>query len=287
MIAIIKKELRTYFLTPVGYIFMGFFLLISGFFFAAENLFPANPNYNGMLGTITFVFMILVPILTMRLLADETRQKTDQLLLTSPLNVTEIVLDKYLAAVTVLLLTVIITFIYPMILSFFGTISLSEIIGGYIGFLLLGSSFIAIGLFVSSFTENQLIAAVVTFSALLFFWVMDSLQQLLPGGVTSGIVFVSLLLILLILLIQRNLKNIFITTSIAVVGLVSITAGYLMNKFIYDGLVLKAIDWLSLIKRFEPFIRGNLSLSPVVFYLSFITVFIFLTVQILEKRRWD
>lgn len=287
MIAIIKKELRTYFLTPVGYIFMGFFLLISGFFFAAENLFPANPNYNGMLGTITFVFMILVPILTMRLLADETRQKTDQLLLTSPLNVTEIVLGKYLAAVTVLLLTVIITFIYPMILSFFGTISLSEIIGGYIGFLLLGSSFIAIGLFVSSFTENQLIAAVVTFSALLFFWVMDSLQQLLPGGVTSGIVFVSLLLILLILLIQRNLKNIFITTSIAVVGLVSITAGYLMNKFIYDGLVLKAIDWLSLIKRFEPFIRGNLSLSPVVFYLSFITVFIFLTVQILEKRRWD
>lgn len=287
MIAIFKKELRTYFLTPVGYIFMGFFLLISGFFFAAENLFPANPNFNGMLGTITFVFMILVPILTMRLLAEEARQKTDQLLLTSPLNVTKIVLGKYLAAVTVLLLTVIITFIYPLILSLFGIISLPEIIGGYIGFFLLGSSFIAIGLFVSSFTENQVIAAVVTFSSLLFFWIMDSLQQLLPGGVTSGIVFVSLLLALLLLFIQRNLKNILITTSIAVVGLGSITAIYLLNKFIFDGLILKVIDRLSLIKRFEPFIRGNLSLSPVVFYLSFITVFIFLTVQLIEKRRWD
>lgn len=287
MIAIFKKELKTYFLTPIGYIFMGFFLLISGFFFAAENLFPANPNFNGMLGTITFVFMILVPILTMRLLAEESRQKTDQLLLTSPLNVTEIVLGKYLAAVTVLLLTVIITFIYPVILNFFGIISMSEIIGGYIGFLLLGSSFIAIGLFVSSFTENQVVAAVVTFSSLLFFWVMDGLHQLLPGGVVSGIVFVSLLLGLLLLLIYKSLKNIFITASIALIGIGSITAGYFINKYFYDGLILKVIDRLSLLKRFEPFIRGNLSLSPVVFYLSFITVFIFLTIQMIEKRRWD
>lgn len=287
MIAIFKKELRSFFLTPVGYIFTGFFLLISGFFFAAENLFPANPNFNGMLGTITFVFMILVPILTMRLLAEESRQKTDQLLLTSPLNVTEIVLGKFFAAVTVLLFTVIITFIYPIILSCFGTIALPEIIGGYIGFLLLGSSFIAIGLFVSSFTENQVVAAVITFSFLLFFWVMDSLQQLLPGGIVSGIVFVSLFLGLLLLLIQRSLKNIFITASTAVIGIGCITTGYFLNNFIYDGLIHKVIQRLSLIKRFEPFIRGNLSLSPIVFYLSFISIFIFFTVQMIEKRRWD
>jgi ABC-2 type transport system permease protein len=287
MIAIFTKELRSFFLTPVGYIFTGFFLLISGFFFAAENLFPANPNFNGMLGTITFVFMILVPILTMRLLAEESRQKTDQLLLTSPLNVTEIVLGKFFAAVTVLLFTVIITFIYPIILSCFGTIALPEIIGGYIGFLLLGSSFIAIGLFVSSFTENQVVAAVITFSFLLFIWVMDSLQQLLPGGIVSGIIFVSLFLGLLLLLIQRSLKNIFITASTAVIGIGCITTGYFINKFIYDGLIHKVIERLSLLKRFEPFIRGNLSLSPVVFYLSFISIFIFFTVQMIEKRRWD
>ncbi len=287
MIPILKRELKTYFLTPVGYIFMGFFLLISGFFFATGNLFQGSPNYNNMLGTITFVFMILVPILTMRLLAEETRQKTDQLLLTSPLSVTEIVLGKYLAAVAVFLLTVVVTCIYPVILGFFGSIAIAEIIGGYIGFLLLGASFIAVGLFVSSLTENQVVAAVVTFSSLLFFWIIDGLQGFLPNDTVSGIVFVGLLLLGLTFLIYRSTKNSFITIVTALIG-VSITAVvYLINSLIYDGLILRFIGWLSLLTRFEPFTRGNISLSPIMYFLSFITIFIFLTVQMIEKRRWN
>lgn len=287
MLAILKRELKTYFLTPVGYIFMGFFLLISGFFFAFGNLFQGSPNYNSMLATITFVFMILVPVLTMRLLAEETRQKTDQLLLTSPLSVTQIVLGKYLAAVAVFLLTIGVTFIYPIILSFFGSIALSEIISGYIGFLLLGASFIAVGLFVSSLTENQVVAAVVTFSLLLIFWIIDGLHQFLPNTTTSGIVFITLLLFSLIFIIYRSTKNPFIMILTGIIGAAGITIGYFINNFLYDGLILKFIDRLSLLKRFEPFISGNLSLSPVVFFLSFITCFIFLTIQMIEKRRWN
>lgn len=287
MIAVLKRELTTYFLTPIGYIFMGFFLLISGFFFAAENLFQANPNYNGMLGTITFVFMILVPILTMRLLAEESKQKTDQLLLTSPLRVFEIVLGKYFAAVSVLLLTIAITFIYPIILGFFGTIAIAEIVGGYIGFFLLGSSFISIGLFISSLTENQVIAAVITFSSLLLFWIMDSLHQLLPSNTISGIIFVGLLLLGLIVLIHRCLKNFYLSATIAIIGVLTIIAGYFINKLIYDGLILRFVDWLSLLKRFQPFTCGNISFSPFVFFLSFITFFIFLSIQMIEKRRWN
>lgn len=287
MLAILKRELKTYFLTPVGYIFMGFFLLISGLFFAFGNLFQASPNYNSMLATITFVFMILVPILTMRLLAEETRQKTDQLLLTSPLSVTQIVLGKYLAAVAVFLITIGITFIYPIILSFFGFIALSEIISGYIGFLLLGASFIAVGLFVSSLTENQVVAAVVTFSLLLLFWIIDGLHQFLPNTTTSGIVFIGLLLLGLVWIIYRSTKNLFITILTGTVGVAGIIIGYFINKFLYDGLILKFIDRLSLLKRFEPFVSGNLSLSPIVFFLSFITCFIFLTIQMIEKRRWN
>lgn len=287
MIAVLKRELKTYFLTPTGYIFMGFFLLISGFFFAIGNLFSASPNYNSMLSTINFVFMILVPILTMRLLAEESRQKTDQLLLTSPLSVTEIVLGKYLAAVTVFLLTVAVTCIYPIILSFFGSIAVSEIIGGYLGFILLGSSFIAVGLFISSLTENQVVAAVVTFSALLLFWIIDVLQQVLPNDTTSGIIFSGLIVAGLVFLIYRSVKNYFLTVITALIGIGGITAGYLINKGIYDGIILRFIDWISLLKRFEPFWRGNLSLSPIVFFLSFITLFIFLTIQMIEKRRWN
>ncbi len=287
MFAILKRELRTYFLTPVGYIFMGFFLLISGFFFASENLFQANPNYSSMLGTITFVFMILIPILTMRLLAEESKQKTDQLLLTSPLSVTEIILGKYFAAIAVLLLTLAITFIYPIILSSFGIIAMAEIVSGYIGFILLGSSFIAIGIFISSLTDNQVVAAVVTFSSLLLFWVMDGLHQLLPSDTVSGVVFIILLLLGILFLIHRNLKNIFITGITSLLGITCITIIYFGNRFIYDGLILRFIDRLSLLKRFEPFTRGNLSLSPIVFFFSFITIFIFLTVQMIEKRRWN
>lgn len=287
MIAVLKRELKTYFLTPTGYIFMGFFLLISGFFFAIGNLFSANPNYNSMLGTINFVFMILVPILTMRLLAEESRQKTDQLLLTSPLSVTEIVLGKYLAAVAVFLLTVAVTCIYPIILSFFGSIAVSEIVGGYLGFILLGAAFIAVGLFISSLTENQVVAAVVTFSALLLFWIIDVLQQVLPNDTTSGIIFTGLIVAGVVFLIYRSIKNYFLTVISALVGIGGITAGYLINKGIYDGIILRFIDWISLLKRFEPFWRGNLSLSPIVFFLSFIALFIFLTIQMIEKRRWN
>lgn len=287
MIPVLKKELKTYFLTPFGYIFMGFFLLISGFFFAVGNLFQANPNYNSMLGTITFVFMILVPILTMRLLAEETRQKTDQLLLTSPLSVTEIVLGKYLAAIVVFLLTLTVTCIYPILLSFFGSIAIGEIIGGYIGFFLLGASFIAVGLFISSLTENQVVAAVITFSSLLFFWIMDGLKEVLPNDTISGLVFIGLLLLGLIFIIYRSTKNTYVTSVVALIGIVIAGAVYLINKLLYDGLILKFIDRLSLLKRFEPFIRGNLSLSPIIFFLSFITFFIFLTIQMIEKRRWN
>lgn len=287
MLAIFKRELKTYFLTPTGYIFMGFFLLIAGFFFATGNLFSGNPTYNSMLGAITFVFMILVPILTMRLLAEETRQKTDQLLLTSPLSVTQIVLGKYLAAVTVFIATVAITWIYPLMLSFFGSIAVSEIVGGYFGFILLGASFIAVGLFVSSLTENQVVSAVVTFSALLLIWIMDGLHQFLPNTTTSGIIFISLLLCGLVLIIYRSTRNIYITVTIALIGIAGITVGYFVNQLLYDGLILKFIDRLSLLKRFAPFLRGNLSLSPIVFFLSFIFIFNFLTVQMIEKRRWN
>src|SRR5690606_25355348 len=137
--------------------------------------------------------LIVVPILTMRLLSEESRQKTDQLLLTSPLSVTGMVLGKYFAAVGVFLITLLITCIYPIILSFFGTIAVWEIVGGYVGFFLLGSAFIAVGLFVSSMTDNQVIAAVVTFSALLFLWILDWIIEGLPTDRVSGIVFACLL----------------------------------------------------------------------------------------------
>jgi ABC-2 type transport system permease protein len=287
MLAVLMKELRTYFLTPLGYIFMGFFLLITGFFFALGNLFPMNSNYNSLLSTITFIFMIVVPILTMRLISEESRQKTDQLLLTSPLKISEMVLGKYLAAVIVFLATLLITAVYPVIMNFHGFISNSEIIGGYIGFFLLGSAFIAIGLFVSALTDNQVSAAVITFAALLFLWVIEALPQILPNDTRSGVIFAVLLLAGLILLVKNATKNLFVTVATTLAGSLIIGILFAVNSSWYDGIILKFFDWFSLLKRYDSFTSGLLSVGSIIYYISFICAFIFLTIQMIEKRRWN
>ena len=287
MLAVLQKEFRTYFLSPLGYIFMGFFLLISGFFFALNNLFPARSNIGSLLGSLTGMFMFVVPILTMRLLSEESRQKTDQLLLTSPLKVTEIVVGKYLAAVAVFLITILITGIYPVILRVHGFISIPEVLGCYIGFFLLGSCFIAVGLFVSALTDNQVSAAVITFSSLLFMWIMDAVQQVLPNDTNSGVIFACLVLIGLAFLVHNSVKNLFLTALTAFVGSLVIGSIYAINKNLYDGIIIKVFDWFSLLGRYDGFSSGLLNVSSIIYYLSFITAFIFLTVQHIEKRRWN
>ncbi|WAM31341.1 ABC transporter permease [Caldicellulosiruptor naganoensis] len=287
MSAVLKKELKIYFSTPTGYIFMGFFLLISGFFFAVSNLFPASPNYTLVLGNITFIFLVVVPVLTMRLLSEEARTKTDQLLLTSPLKLTEIVLGKYLAAVTVFVITIAVTVLYPTILSFYGDIPVAETLGAYIGFFLLGCSFISIGLFISSLTDNQFIAAVVTFSALLLTWVIDWLESALPTDRVAGFIFVLILVGLVCAWIYLTIRNIIISVSAAAIGAGAFVAVYILKPEFYDNAIVRFFKWFSLLSRYQKFTNGLLDLSSIAYYLSFIFVFIFLTIRVLEKRRWS
>jgi len=287
MSAVLKKELKIYFSTPTGYIFMGFFLLISGFFFAVSNLFSASPNYTSVLGNITFIFLVVVPVLTMRLLSEEARTKTDQLLLTSPLKLTEIVLGKYLAAVTVFVVTIAVTILYPIILSLYGDIPVAETLGAYIGFFLLGCSFISIGLFISSLTENQFVAAVVTFAALLLTWVIDWLESALPTDRVAGFVFVLILVGLVGAWIYLTIRNLIISISATVVGAAAFIAVYILKPEFYDNAIVRFFKWFSLLSRYQKFTNGLLDLSSIVYYLSFIFVFIFLTIRVLEKRRWS
>jgi len=286
MWAVFRREFVYYFRTLTGFIFMSFFLLLSGIFFTLIVLVPQNPTYNDLLGSITFIFMIVVPILTMRLFAEETRQKTDQLLLTSPLSVTAIVLGKYFAALAVFLLTLIVTLVYPLMMSLAGSVSLPEIVGGYIGFFLLGSAFIAIGILVSSLTENQLIAAVVTFAVLVLIWILDQLQKALPGDRPSGLIFAILLVLGAAAFIYFTIRSIVVCAAVAVLGGGIIGLFYGLDPSIYEGLVIRALQWFSLFDRYRDFELGLLGLSPVVYYISFSSAFLFLTVRAIDKRRW-
>jgi len=287
MLAVIKKELQAYFSSLTGYIFLGLFLFLSGIFFTLTNLRAASPDYNGVFSNITFIFLLVVPILTMRLMAEEARNKTDQLLLTSPLTLTSIVVGKYLAAISVFLITLAITFLYPIILSTMGEISVAEIIGGYIGFFLLGSSMIVIGLFISSLTENQVISAVVTFSALLFLWILDWIIQGLPSDQSSGVIFAVILSLAAAALVYFTTRNLYVGAGILLAGLIITGVVYFVDASLYAGFVGRFVEWFSLLARYQDFSMGILALSPVVYYITFICAFLFLTVRMLEKKRWS
>lgn len=286
MFAVLKKEMKTYFSSLTGYIFMGFFLILSGIFVSLYNLYTGSPNYNNVLSSINFIFLFLVPVLTMRLMSEEQKQKTDQLLLTSPLSIWDIVLGKYFAAVGVFALTLLITCIYPIILSFFGKLAVAKIIGGYIGFFLLGCAFISIGLFVSSKTDNQVISAVVTFGVLLFIWLLDAIQQGLPTGTVSGIIFAGAIVAIITLFVHSATKNRTVSITTAIIGGAIIAIVYFVNQSVYDAFIINFFGWFSLLQRYEGFAMGVLSLSPIIYYITFSFAFLFLTVRGIDKRRW-
>ncbi|WP_058484876.1 ABC transporter permease subunit [Defluviitalea phaphyphila] len=287
MIAIFGKEFRSYFTSATGYIFMGFFLLISGIFFSIINLYSQSPVYNDVLSSITFIFLFVVPMITMRLISEETKQKTDQLLLTTPLKVWEIVYGKYLAALGLFLITLLITVLYPIILSFFGNLAVGEIIGGYIGFFLLGAAFISVGIFISSLTDSQVVAAVATVVVLIVFWIMDTIVQALPKDRISSIIFAGILVLALATYIFFNMRNIYISICVLVVGILIMVAIYIFKVSLYDGFMIKIFEWFSLLKRYQSFKMGIFDVSSVVYFITFSYGFIFLTIQSIEKRRWS
>lgn len=180
MVAVWKREFQSYFLSPLAYIFIGAFMVVAGIMFSSGNIMANNVSFNSTLGSLSFIFMLLVPILTMKLISEDKKNKTDQLLLTSPLTIPAIVIGKYLAAVSVFLVTLVISFVFPIILSIFGAPAFGEIVAGYIGFFLLGCALIAIGLFISSITESQVIAALVTFFVLMIMWMGNVALALIP-----------------------------------------------------------------------------------------------------------
>ena len=177
MIAVYKRELRSYLTSMIGYLFIFFILLLTGIYFSAYQLGASYPRFEYTLSALTFVFLISVPILTMRVLAEERKQKTDQLLLTAPVSVEKIVLGKYFALVTIFAIPMLIMCFYPLLMTKFGTVSLGAAYTAVLGFFLLGCANLAIGVFISSLTESQVIAAVLTFVILFAFYMMNGISS--------------------------------------------------------------------------------------------------------------
>ena len=170
----------------VGYLFIFFILVLTGIYFSAYQLSAAYPKFEYTLSAITFAFLIGVPILTMRVLAEERKQKTDQLLLTAPVKISDIILGKYLALLTIYVIPVLIMCLYPLLLGTHGTVSYAVSYTSILGYFLLGAAYISVGVFVSSITESQVIAAVVGFVILFLCYVESGIANFFPEGAGSS-----------------------------------------------------------------------------------------------------
>lgn len=231
--AIFRREMSAYFTSPTAYIYLAVFNIFAALFFTMNNLSYATTDMSGVFGNMFMIFLFLIPILTMRLLSEERKQKTDQCLLTSPVSLTGIVLGKYFAALAVFAISLITFVVYALILSIFSPVAWTVIFGNIIGVLLLGVAFISVGLFVSSLTENQVIAAIGGFVAMMLLYVID-----------------------------------------------------MIASFISNTTIQSILNSLAFYSKYYEFTTGIFSITSILFFISTAVIFIFLTIRVLEKKRW-
>ena len=228
-----KREMQGYFYTPVGYVFIGVFLTVSSVLFYLEILRQRSGDLPTFIHDMSYLWMLLSPILTMRLLAEEKQKKTDQLLLTSPVSLPGIVAGKYLAAVTVLFMTAGLTLLFVLVVAIYGRVYPAELAVNYLGFILQGCAFAAMDLFLSGCAGTPVTAAVLAFGANFLLWILDLLENAVQADWIS-----------------------------------------------------EALRFLSLYRRNEPFVLGQLSFSALLYDLSFIAVFLALTVWHMDRKRY-
>lgn len=287
MLAIYKKELKSYLTSMQGYVFMAFIMLVLGIYFTAYNLNYASPDFGTTLNSVTFVFLIITPILTMRILAEEKRNKTDQLLFTSPVPIWKIVFGKYLGMVTIYLIPVVVTLFYPLILAKYGTVSYPMTLTAIVGFFFLGCANIAVGLFLSSITESQVIAAVLTFVVLFCSFVMNGIESFFSQTAMASMLAFAVLAVLIAMVVYQMTKDNILTGITGVVLLGAVVIIYIVKSSLYEGAIQKLLDLLAIANHFDNFVGGILDFSGIVYMLSVICIFIFLTVQSIQKRRWS
>ena len=288
MTAIYKRELKSYLTSMVGYLFIFFILVLAGIYFSAYQLSAAYPKFEYTLSAITFAFLIGVPILTMRVLAEERKQKTDQLLLTAPVSLWKVVLGKYLAMVTVIGIPNVIFCAFPLIIKAQGTAYLKV---DYISigvFFLLGCVYAAIGMFLSALTESQMIAFISTFGILLILYLWNGILSMLPSSAVSGLVGVIIILTLIVVYIYQMTGNIVIAGVIEAVGVIAGVVVYFVKSSLYENLLTKMLGRLALADVFTDITSNSIvDITGIALYLSLIVVFVFLTVQAIQKRRWN
>ncbi len=287
MIAVLKHELKLYFHSLTAYVFGAFLLVAVGIGSVLYNLSYAVSNFEYVFSYGSLAFVVIVPILTMRVIAEERKQKTDQLLYSLPVTTTSVILGKYLSLLVVYLIPLCIISLYPLVFSQYGDVYLPTSYGTILAFFVMGAALIALGVFISSLTENQGFAAGIGIAVILLNYFSVSLSEYV-SATAFGSVIVFFLIIVAIWAIVRHITKNEILAYVVGFGLLAVLmAIFRFNAEAFEGLLPKIMTTLSLFDRFEVFINGVFDLTGIIYYLSVIAFFLFLSVQSLEKRRYN
>ena len=287
MSAIFNHELRSYFHSLTAYVFGAFLLAFMGLGAMLYNIQAAYSNFEFVLSFGSLVMVVIVPILTMRVLAEERRQRTDQLLYSLPITTVEVILGKYLALLVLFLIPMGIIALYPLIFSQFGDVYLPTSYGSILAFYIMGAALIALGMFISSLTDNQGLAAGIGIAIILFNYYSVSLSEQVSSTAIGAVIAALVLILILGAIIRFLTKNdsLAFWCSIALMGLVVVL--FYVDSSAFEGMLPALMAKLSLFDRFNTIVNGVFDMTVIVYYLSVIVFFLFLSVQSLEKRRYN
>lgn len=287
MTAIFKREFKSCFTGMIGWVIAAVSLFFLGLYFTNRNLLYASSDFASVLYTMTMILLFLLPAISMRSFAEERKNKTDQLLLTSPVSIPAIVAGKFLAELAVFALPLAAAVVMPLLLQAFGTVSLVAAYSALLGYLLLGGACLAVGTWISALTENQILAYLATFGALLVAYLMNGIQTMFTtGNLLAFVVFMIVLLVAAVLVgvICKRLAAgavVFCAGAVVLFVLFQLRPAWLLTAF---NAVLSA---LALFEPFKDIVGGMFSIPAIVYYLSVMGLFLFLTGQALARRRWN
>ena len=286
MTAILKKELRIYFSTFTGYLFIAFMLLCGGIFTSFVNVVYYSPNFEYAVRNMTFVLLIAVPLLTMRVFSEEKKQKTEQLLYMLPVSFSRIVMGKFLAIAIIMAIPVIIMAFYPVAFSFFGVVNFKTAYTTLLAFFLLECALCSIGMFASSLTENQLIAAVISFGITLIIYMIPDLSANTSSASSFAVKAFAVIIAVLCVIVFFISKKIKLSLALAVIAEAVLWAVYYFSPAVFAGSFGKFLDIFALFEKIGTFANGICDITIIIYYISITLLFLCFTVQSESKRRW-
>ena len=285
--AIVRHELRNYFHSLTAYVFGAFLLAVVGLGSVLYNLQAAVSNFEFVLSFASIIFVVIVPILTMRTLAEERRQRTDQLLYSLPITTTQVVLGKYFALLVVYLIPLAVVSLYPLLFSQFGEVYLPTSYGSLFAFFMMGAALLAVGMFLSSLTDNQGFAAGIGIAAILLNYYSVSLAEYTSSTAMGSLIALYVIALLLGVVIHNLTRNENLAYGVTLVLIAALSVAYFVNSSAFEGLLPDIMTKLSLFRQFNSFVNGAFDLTAIVYYVSVMEFFLFLSVQSMEKRRYN